>query len=111
MIGAPLAGMDYANKAQAVQRAGIAIWDVYDRCFREGSLDASIRAASPNDFICLKKLAPQLTRVCFYGQKAGSFARQLDAAGYETAVLPSSSPAFTLSFEKKSAAWRAALSP
>lgn len=111
MIGAPLAAMDYAARTLAVQRAGIAIWDVYGSCLREGSLDAAIRGASPNDFSSLKKRAPQLYRICFNGQKAGSFARQLAAAGYETAVLPSTSPAFTLSFENKLLAWRAALLP
>lgn len=109
VLGAPLAEMDYAAKAQAVHRAGIAIWDVYRSCRREGSLDAAIRVASPNNFRRLKKLAPRLTRICFNGQTAGRFAPQLAAAGYETVVLPSTSPAFTLSFENKRAAWCAAL--
>lgn len=111
VLGAPLTEMDYAAKTQAAKRAGIAIWDVYDSCLREGSLDAAIREASPNDFRRLKKLAPHLTRICFNGQTAGRFAPQLAASGYETVVLPSTSPAFTLSFENKCAAWRAALSP
>ena len=107
----PLAEMDYAARVQAVQRAGIAIWDVFGSCLREGSLDAAIREAAVNDFTILKRLAPQLTRICFNGQKAGKFARHLAGAGFQTAILPSTSPAFTLSFEKKCAAWRAALSP
>ena len=111
VTGVPLTALDYAARTQAVQREGIAIWDVYGSCLREGSLDAAIRAASPNDFLSLKKLAPQLTRICFNGQTAGRFAPQLAAAGYETAIMPSTSPAFTLSLEKKCAAWRAALSP
>jgi hypoxanthine-DNA glycosylase len=103
--------MDYAAKTQAVQRAGIAIWDVYASCVREGSLDAAIRGAVLNDFRKLKKLAPRLTDVCFNGQTAGRFAPQLAAAGYQTAVLPSTSPAYTLSFEQKCVAWQAALLP
>ena len=110
VTGAPLAEMDYAARTQAVQREGIAIWDVYASCLRQGSLDAAIRDAAPNDFRRLKRLAPRLARVCFNGRKAGSFAPQMAAMGYETVLLPSTSPAFTLSFEKKCAAWRAALS-
>jgi G:T/U-mismatch repair DNA glycosylase len=51
-----------------------------------------------------------LLRVCFNGQTAGKI-RWLDSGrhGYETRLLPSSSPAYTLAFERKLAAWRAAL--
>ena len=108
---APLVEMDYAARVQAVQRAGIAIWDVYSSCLREGSLEVAIRDAAANDFTHLKKLTPRLIRICFNGQTAGRFAPQLAGAGYETVILPSTSPAFTLSFERKCAAWRIALSP
>ena len=110
MLGTPLTEMDYAEKQAAIQGAGIAIWDIYASCTREGSLDTAIRNASANDFGRLKKLAPQLARVCFNGQTAGRFARQLSTCGYQTSILPSTSPAYTLAFAAKLAAWRAALS-
>ncbi len=109
IIGQPLPAMDYAGKQAAVKAAGIAIWDVYGRCRRDGSLDADIREAQPNDFAGLGKIARQLRRVCFNGQTAGKFAPRLQALGFETVVLPSTSPAYTLGFEAKLAAWRAAL--
>lgn len=109
IIGQPLPAMDYAGKQAAVKAAGIAIWDVYGRCRREGSLDADIREAQPNDFAGFGKAAPQLRRACFNGQTAGKFAPRLQALGFETVVLPSTSPAYTLGFEAKLAAWRAAL--
>jgi G:T/U-mismatch repair DNA glycosylase len=50
--------------------------------------------------------------VCFNGQAAGKFAPQLEALGYETVVLPSTSPANAgWSFERKLAAWREVLRP
>ena len=105
----PLLEMDYAAKQAAVKTAGIAIWDVYRGCRREGSLDADIRGATPNDFAKLKKIAPQLARACFNGKTAARFAPQLAALGFETVVLPSTSPAYTLGFAAKLDAWREAL--
>ena len=105
----PLVDLDYAARTAAVQAAGIAFWDVYAACRREGSLDSAIRAAAANDVAALKKNAPQLRRVCFNGKTAGKFAPALAALGLETFVLPSSSPAYTLPFAVKLAAWRAAL--
>ena len=110
VIGQPLAEMDYAAKQAAVNAAGIAIWDVYASCERAGSLDSAIRNAEPNDFGTLRKSAVALRRVCFNGQAAGRFAPQLTALGYETRVLPSTSPAnASWSYERKLAAWREAL--
>lgn len=109
VLEVPLAEMDYAARQTMLHRAGIAVWDVYSSCERAGSLDSAIREALPNDFGKLKKLAPGLRRICFNGQTAARFARHFEGLGYATAVLPSSSPAYTLSFDKKLAAWRAAL--
>jgi hypoxanthine-DNA glycosylase len=112
ILDRPLVDMDYAARAAAVQAAGIAIWDVYGACRREGSLDSAIRAAVANDVAALRKLAPQLRRVCFNGQTAGRFAAAMQGAGYEAVILPSTSPANARQgFEAKLARWRDALSP
>jgi len=88
----------------------VGIWDVLDACRRPGSLDADIRDPRPNDFAALRRLAPRLKRVLFNGGTAGRFAAQFAAAGFATAVLPSSSPAHAgRSFEQKLALWQAAL--
>lgn len=105
----PLPAQDYAAKQAALKAAGIAVWDVYGACTRAGSLDSAIRDAQPNDFHCLKKIAPQLRRICFNGKTAGRFAGELEKLGFETTVLPSTSPAYTLSLAAKLAAWRNAL--
>ena len=112
VIGQPLREMDYAARQAAVKAAGIAIWDVYASCEREGSLDTAIRDGVPNDFARLKKSALALRRVCFNGGTAGRFARTLAPLGLETLILPSTSPAnASWSYERKLAAWRAALRP
>jgi hypoxanthine-DNA glycosylase len=109
VLDQPPAGMDYAARLAAVKAAGIAIWDVYASCERAGSLDSAIRGGKPNRFEELKKLAPRLARVCFNGRTAAKFENVLALLGYDTVVLPSTSPAYTLAFEAKLDRWRQAL--
>lgn len=110
VLDRPLLDFDYAAKQAAVKAAGLAIWDVYGACERQGSLDSAIRAGEPNRFEKLASLAPDLCRVCFNGRTAAKFESSLAALGYETVVLPSTSPANAgWSFERKLDAWRLAL--
>ncbi len=118
ILDQPLFEMDYQDRTAAVRAAGIAIWDVYASCERNGSLDSAIRNGMPNDFTRLRKsvLAGRhtgqnfLPRVCFNGQAAGHFAPQLQTLGFETLILPSTSPAnATWSFARKLATWRNSL--
>ncbi|MGH8779024.1 DNA-deoxyinosine glycosylase [Paraburkholderia sp.] len=101
-----LARLAYEERLRRMLAHGIGVWDVLAACRREGSLDVAIRDAQPNDFASLREYVPQLKRVCFNGKTAGRFATVIGAAGYETLVLPSSSPANAmLSFEQKLLAW------
>jgi hypoxanthine-DNA glycosylase len=110
LLGEPLAELDYSERAARVLAQRVGIWDVLDACRRPGSLDVDIRDPQPNDFAVLRALAPRLKRVLFNGGTAGRFARQFAAAGFATAVLPSSSPAHAgRSYAQKLALWRAAL--
>ncbi|HTY03290.1 MAG TPA: DNA-deoxyinosine glycosylase [Rhodocyclaceae bacterium] len=110
VLDQPLVDLDYTTKQAAVKAAGIAIWDVYAACERPGSLDSAIRNGVANDLARLKKSAVAVRRACFNGQTAGRFAPQLTALGFETVILPSTSPANAgWSFERKLAAWREAL--
>ncbi|KWE52644.1 DNA-deoxyinosine glycosylase [Burkholderia ubonensis] len=108
VLGEPaLHELAYDARLERVLKHGIGIWDVLAACHREGSLDSAIRNAKPNDFDALREHAPLLKKVCFNGKTAGRFAEVIGAAGYETLVLPSSSPANAmLSFEQKLLRWR-----
>lgn len=111
VTGEPIHELPYAARLERVLMHGIGIWDVLAACHREGSLDAAIRNAQPNDFESLREHAPQLRKVCFNGKTAGRFEPVIRAAGYDTLVLPSSSPANAmLSFEQKRLAWKNILS-
>jgi hypoxanthine-DNA glycosylase len=99
--------LPYEERLTRVLAHRVGIWDVLDACHRQGSLDSAIRNAQPNDFESLREHAPLLRKVCFNGKTAGRFAQVIGAAGYETLVLPSSSPANAmLSFEQKLVLWR-----
>ncbi|WYX37949.1 DNA-deoxyinosine glycosylase [Achromobacter xylosoxidans] len=108
---------DYARRLHALQRAGVALWDVLRACERPGSLDADIRGDTlvPNDFAAFLREHPRLVRVCFNGAKAASLYRRhalpnLADRPLQYVDLPSTSPAHAAaSFDSKLAAWREAL--
>lgn len=106
VLGEPLVDMDYAEKQRCLLRHRIGVWDVYRCCRREGALDSAIQAAETNDFPRLRTEAPRLRRICFNGKTSGKFERWFGEQGYETLVLPSTSPAYTLAFERKVAVWQ-----
>ncbi|MFM0210172.1 DNA-deoxyinosine glycosylase [Paraburkholderia sediminicola] len=108
VLGEPLLHeLPYDARLECVLSYGFGIWDVLAACHREGSLDAAIRHAQPNDFASLREHAPNLRKVCFNGKTAGRFAPVIGAAGYDTLVLPSSSPANAmLSLDQKLLRWR-----
>ena len=107
VLGLDLASLPYEQRLQALLEQHVGLWDVIDACEREGSLDTAIRRAQPNDFAMLKQRCPSLFRICFNGKTSGEFEPQFRQAGFQTLVLPSSSPANAqFSFEQKLTVWR-----
>lgn len=109
-IGESLATIPYGDRLVRVRAHGIAIWDVFRACRRQGALDSSIRDAAGNPLAGLVRQAPGLRSVLFNGQTAAQQAGALAGLGLAVIVLPSSSPAYTLAYAEKLARWRAALS-
>lgn len=106
LLDEPLYDMDYAARLPVLLKNGIGLWDVLHQCERAGALDSNIRNAVNNDFRKVTHVAKALRRVCFNGKTAGRFEPVFRDAGYETLVLPSSSPAYTLKFAAKLKVWR-----
>lgn len=107
VLGEDLVALPYQQRLRRLLAHRIGLWDVIDACERKGSLDTAIRRAQANDFAALKQQCPQLVRVCFNGKTSGKFERQFAEAGFDTLVLPSSSPANAqLSFDEKLALWK-----
>lgn len=109
LLNQPLYDIEYAQRLSALLKNRIGLWDVLYQCERAVALDSNIRNAVNNDFRKVTRVARGLRRVCFNGKTAGRFAPVFDESGYETLVLPSSSPAHTLRFEMKLEAWRGVL--
>lgn len=104
-----LPALSYPEKLRCLQKHGIGLWDIVANAEREGSLDSRIRDPSYNDLTQLIMSLPKLCVVAFNGQTAGKAAKQLPLH-IPYLILPSSSPAYTLSFEQKKKRW-AALKP
>jgi TDG/mug DNA glycosylase family protein len=107
----------YEDRVEALKTSGIALWDVLHSCVRPGSLDSAIEHGSrvPNDFAGFFQRHPAVEQVCFNGAEAERSFRLhvLVGLGIESlryVRLPSTSPAYTMSFADKLMAWRAALS-
>jgi hypoxanthine-DNA glycosylase len=110
LTGEGLASLPYAERLPLLLAHGFGLWDVLGACEREGSLDSSIRKPAANDFARLRELCPLLETVGFNGQTSGKFASQFAQAGYQTMVLPSTSPAHaSLTLAQKLEQWKVLL--
>lgn len=118
-IMAQLFGFDaaapYPQRVAALQRNGVAVWDVLAACVRPGSLDADIDADSirVNGFDTFLRAHPDLRRVCFNGAKAHAvFCRQVLPTlpvmpTFAMVQLPSTSPAHAgMPLAEKCRIWR-----
>ena len=109
--------LPYAERLKVITTQGVALWDVLDSCYRQGSLDSAIddRTAKTNDFEALFRYNRTITNVFFNGKKAANlFAKRImPAIEYEQpsktfATLPSTSPAFaSMTYAEKLDQWKA----
>jgi hypoxanthine-DNA glycosylase len=97
----------YAERLPVVREHGLAIWDVYAGCQREGSLDSAIMAAELNDLTGLIQQVPTLRAIAHNGGESARHMKITSSLGLPVSKLPSTSPAHaSWSFERKLAAWR-----
>lgn len=101
----------YGDRLAGLTRAGVALWDVLGRCRREGSLDADITDAAPNDLEGLLAKCPGIRLVgCNGGAAHAALRRFFPRFPVRVVRLPSTSPAAAMWSEaEKLAMWRAAL--
>ena len=97
----------------ALAEYGIAVWDVLRSCRRVGSLDSAVERDSmvPNDFRQFFERHRGIALVVFNGAAAETnYRRLVDVDLSPPSVrLPSTSPAQTMAYADKLAAWRAVL--
>ena len=108
-VGLDLVALPYPERLEALNEAGVGLWDVIARAIRPGSLDAAIRDAEAADLNLLVGRLPHLGAVAFNGGTAARIGRRTlgSAQGLSLIDLPSSSSAHTRSFESKAEAWNA----
>jgi TDG/mug DNA glycosylase family protein len=106
VISEPLPEMEYERRLRTLLKHRIGLWDIIGTCKREGSLDSNIRNPGHNDFSRVTNVAKELRRVCFNGKTAGKMEPLFKEWGFDTVVLPSSSPANTMRFDEKLKQWR-----
>ena len=101
---------DYEIRKSLIREKHLALWDAASMCEREGSLDSNMKAVQFNDFASLYAVCPGIHTVLCNGATAHSlFMKSGHAEGKAVVRLPSTSPAYTMAYAKKLAAWRAAL--
>ena len=112
LIGA-VAGLElepfaYEERLDALLRRGIGLWDTVGAARRRGSLDGAIRAVERNPLHALVDGLPNLRAVAFNGGKSAALGlpQLTSRPGLALVALPSSSPAYTLSFEAKLREWQ-----
>jgi TDG/mug DNA glycosylase family protein len=107
---------DYAGRAAALVREGIALWDVLATATRSGSLDAAIGDdAIPNNFRAFFHAHPDIRLVGFNGTAAADlYERHVaptltdEQRAIALRTLPSTSSAHArLTFQEKAAQWAA----
>lgn len=110
VIGADLRAVNYDSRLQLLLDHGVGLWDVIANADREGSLDSRIKKETHNDLASLLSTLPILSAIAFNGATAARHG-QRSLSGWRgrasLILLPSSSPAYTRSFDEKLAAWLA----
>lgn len=109
VVGLDLVPMDYPSRLQALLANGVGLWDVIAEAAREGSLDSQIRDRTDNNLLGLIAELSNLKTIAFNGGTAarlGMKALGQHAQRYRIVSLPSSSPAYTLSYVEKLSQWQ-----
>jgi len=100
---------DYAGKVACLETNHVALWDIIDTCERECSSDKKIKNVICNNFDQFFKDYPSISLLVFNGKKAKKLFDQYVKTDMQFVVLPSTSNAYPMSFEKKMNEWHMAL--
>ena len=65
-------GLPYADRITRLDTAGIALWDLFGSCEREGSLDSDILLEEPNPLSEYIEARPSIRRIALNGGKAAA---------------------------------------
>jgi len=98
---------DYPVKIETLLQNGIALWDVLHNCERISSLDTDIKMEEPNDLRTFLSAHPGISKIFFNGKGAARyFSKYYSDISLPNQVLPSTSPAHAVNWEKKLEIWQ-----
>lgn len=102
----------YQQRIQSLMEKRVGLWDVYQSCYRPGSLDSDIdkKTAEINDFKALFKICKNLNAIVLNGKAAESAFKKHVLKGVPEHIkilaMPSTSPAYAaMSFDEKFKYW------
>ena len=97
----------FEEKTQLLILNKIGLWDVLENCERKGSLDIHIKNQKENDFKTLFKEYNGITKIVFNGKESHKYFLKKfgQIKGITYYVMPSTSPANTMSFDDKLKIW------
>ncbi|MBF6608021.1 MAG: DNA-deoxyinosine glycosylase [Flavobacterium sp.] len=101
--------VNYDERLKFLQRNRIGLWNVLEKCNREGSSDNKIKNEHPNDLPSFFERWPNITHVYFESMAAAKFyAKYFEKSESMTYnVLPSTSGQYAVkNFEQKLAEWK-----
>jgi hypoxanthine-DNA glycosylase len=95
-------------RSSVILQNGIALWDVLQSCNRKSSLDNDIRMEKPNDLPTFLSSHNNISEIFFNGNgAAGYFRKYFPQLNLPMRIMPSTSPAHAVKWEKKLEAWQA----
>lgn len=97
----------FDEKIKFLELNRIGLWDVLQNCERKGSLDIHIKNQTENDFDALFQKYPSINKIIFNGKESHKYFLKKfgQKEGITYYVMPSTSPANTMSFENKLKIW------
>lgn len=100
---------NYAEKIDLLKKNKIAVWDVIDSCERKGSLDTKIKNENHHNILQLLNDFPSIKVIFCNGQKSFKTLGKIlpNDPKIPVFVLPSTSPAYTISYQQKLKDWSA----
>ena len=104
---------NYEEKISYLHNHHIALWDIYSRASRKGSLDSNIKNGYFNDIIGLLKIYPNITKIVTNGrtsQKGLEKYLKTNNFSFPFEYVPSSSSLnASFSLEEKISLWKRAI--
>ena len=103
--------IDFKDKIEFLLFHNLGLWDVLKNCERQGSLDVAIKNQTENDFESFFKKNKNIEVIIFNGKESHRFffKKYGQIQGITYHIMPSTSPANTMTFINKLNLWSKAL--